>query len=663
MRHSDLCLLLIASLVIEGCGSAGTSSLFGSGGPETLGPAIAGRVHGAQQPIVGTKVYLFAAGKSGYASTPTSLLTTSGGYVTTDSNGDFNITGDWTCPAAPGDQVYVFTTGGNPGNSGGQTNPNIALMTALGSCENITSSTFVWVNEVTTVASAYALAPFMGYSVSAPTAGTQVNLGIPASGPSCTAAKNWLSTGASTCDYTGLKNAFVTVNSLVQTSTGKALAGTATAVAPQKRLNTLANILAACVNSTGGVAGDGSSCGKLFTDTTPSLTSIAPTDTLQAILDLARNPGPATTIRTNLFDIPTAMVPFEPALTTVPDDWTLYITLSGGGLDGPTAIGVDAAGNVWTADYYGALSAFDAAGLPLFSSGITGSGLNESYGLTIDNSGNVWVANNEVPGINNNLGTVSEFANNGQPLSGSLGYDAGGIYYPQALAADTDGSIWVANYGNSSVTHLTSSGTPAPGDCNGSTCGLTSSSIEFPDAIAVDASHNVWVASDSTSTITKISGDGTQFTPIVCCDEAAGLAIDSSGNVWSANYSGNTVSLVSNAGIVISSGYAGGGLDSPGAVAVDGNGTVWVSNYHGGSFTELAGAGSASRGTALSPSTGFGADANLVEPYAIAVDASGNVWITNFATIPAAGRQGTITEFIGLAAPVNTPLIGPALLP
>jgi streptogramin lyase len=96
---------------------------------------------------------------------------------------------------------------------------------------------------------------------------------------------------------------------------------------------------------------------------------------------------------------------------------------------------------------------------------------------------------------------------------------------------------------------------------------------------------------------------------------------------------------------------------------VDGNGTVWVSNYHGGSFTELAGAGSANRGTALSPSTGFGADANLVEPYAIAVDASGNVWITNFATIPAAGRQGTITEFIGLAAPVNTPLIGPALLP
>jgi len=534
------------------------------------------------------------------------------------------------------------------------------LMAALGSCENLNSSSLIWVDEVTTAASAYALAPFMGYAERNPAAGTAPNLGAPTSGPSCKASANWLSTGANTCDYIGLKNAFGTVSSLVNQSTGAALAGTATAVAPQAQLNTLANILAACVNSTGGGAGDGSNCGTLFKSTTPASTGVAPTDTLQAIFNLARNQGPSATINTALFDLSPAAAPFQPSLTAVPDDWTLPITLSGGGLDGPTALGIDSAGNVWAVDYYGALSAFAPGGEPLFASGITGYGLYQSYGLTIDGNDNVWTANEDTPGINNNHGTVSKFSNSGSPLSGSLGFYAGGIFFPEALAADTDGSVWVANYGDSSVTHLTSSGAAETGEGSG---GYTSASISFPDAIAVDANNNVWVASGDTSTITKISGGGTEFTAISCCYESAGLAVDASGYVWSANYGGSSVSLVSNAGTVISSGYTGGGIDHPSSIAVDGSGTVWVANYRGGSFTELAGAASATPGAALSPSTGFGTDANLIEPYAIAIDASGNVWTSSFATVPAAGQQGTLTEFIGLATPVNTPLVGPAGVP
>jgi hypothetical protein len=38
------------------------------------------------------------------------------------------------------------------------------------------------------------------------------------------------------------------------------------------------------------------------------------------------------------------------------------------------------------------------------------------------------------------------------------------------------------------------------------------------------------------------------------------------------------------------------------------------------------------------------------------VDASGNLWISAFAT-------NTLTEFIGLAAPVRTPRIGPPAAP
>ncbi len=663
MRLQFLFLLSTLSVAIAGCGSAGTLNSSGPGS-ESQGAAITGKVHGGQQPVSGSKVYLYAAGTGGYASAPSSLLT-GAGYVTTGSDGSFNITtSDYTCPSAPGDQVYLLAFGGNPGNSGGQPNPNLVLMTALGACGNLSSLPFVLINEVTTAASAYALAPFMGYSESNPTAGTAVNLGGPASGPSCNAADKWLTTGANTCDYIGLENAFGTVNSLASLSTGKALAGTATDVAPQSRLDTLADILAACVNSTGGSAGDGaggagvdSLCGRLFDNTTPSSTGVAPTDTLQAILNLARNQGPSATISTNLLNLSAPTAPFQPSLTAAPNDWTLPITLSGGGLDGPTALGVDSAGNVWAVSYNEALSAFTPGGEPIFASGITGYDLDESYGLSIDPSDNVWTANQESSAsFNNGLGSVSEFNNSGAPLSGSLGIDAGGIYYPEALAADTDGSIWVANYGDSSVTHLTSGGTAAAGP-------LTSASISFPDAVAVDANHNAWVASEDTTKITKISADGTQFTAITCCDEAAGLAIDASDNVWSANYGGSSVSLVSSAGSVISSGYTGGGIQQPSGIAVDGSGTVWVSNYRGASFTELSGAASTTPGTILSPSTGFGTEAGLLEPYGIAIDASGNVWITNFATIPAPGQQGTITEFVGLATPVKTPLVGPVQIP
>jgi streptogramin lyase len=46
----------------------------------------------------------------------------------------------------------------------------------------------------------------------------------------------------------------------------------------------------------------------------------------------------------------------------------------------------------------------------------------------------------------------------------------------------------------------------------------------------------------------------------------------------------------------------------------------------------------------------MGGDAALLEAYAIAIDASGNVWITNFGS-------NILTEFVGLASPVRTPLI------
>jgi hypothetical protein len=63
----------------------------------------------------------------------------------------------------------------------------------------------------------------------------------------------------------------------------------------------------------------------------------------------------------------------------------------------------------------------------------------------------------------------------------------------------------------------------------------------------------------------------------------------------------------------------------------------------------------------MSPAAGFGADASLIAPSALAIDASGNVWVSNQGQN--ATKQFTITEFLGAATPVKTPVIGPPQLP
>jgi DNA-binding beta-propeller fold protein YncE len=157
--------------------------------------------------------------------------------------------------------------------------------------------------------------------------------------------------------------------------------------------------------------------------------------------------------------------------------------------------------------------------------------------------------------------------------------------------------------------------------------------------------------------VTKISPDGSTVTNYDCnCNGASGVATDQSGNVWIANYYGNSVSAVNTCGTLVLGSATGGGVDHPQGIAVDGGGTVWVTNFLGNSLSEISGSSSSTLGTLLSPSAGFGTDASILQPYGMAIDASGSIWVSNFG-------NSTLTQFIGVAAPVKTPLLGPPLQP
>ncbi len=384
---------------------------------------LSGTVMSGALPIASATVQLYAAGNHRLRQGSSALTTAT---AITDSGGNFSL--QYECPAsgAPGDQMYLIATGGD---SGSGANSSIVLMAALGTCSQLPMS--VRVNEVTTVASAYALSAFATINSSG-----GITVGAPATVSSCNAASGWLSTQAESCNYTGLVNAFAAVSNLVNLATGTALTSTPAykvdlandpnilnnSTVPTTRINALADMLASCVESNSSTCGSG-----LFTaaaTTGPSTPGVpppvTPVDTLQAALNIAQNPGNNVSTLLGLV-IPMATAPSTPPYsltssdpgssqlvlsgTGAPTDLTLALTFTGAGLgmapslqfslsDGSFgvangALAIDAAGNIWvgggifTSNFFNTnasmVAEFNALGAPI-TKATTLSGLTPTYG-------------------------------------------------------------------------------------------------------------------------------------------------------------------------------------------------------------------------------------------------------------------------------------------
>ena len=298
-RQTNLILLLLATVFIVGCGGVGSSPVTTTASTLT-GSSLSGRVMGGQQPIWGATVQLYQVGTAGDGSGAAPL----GSSTTTNPSGGFTITGNYTCPGS-NPEVYLLSTGGNPGLASGTNNTAIDLIAALGSCGSLNSNTFINLNEVTTVAAVAALLPYM----TSPT-------GI----------------GSGTSDATALTAAFTLASQYASTATGTspgASIPTGDAV-PSTLINSLAGIVSACVNSIGGSAGDGSSCGTLFTDSTPS-SGVAPTNVATALLNILNS---STSELTSLFALLPSTPPFEPVMNAAPSSWgiSLLSPAAGGAL-------------------------------------------------------------------------------------------------------------------------------------------------------------------------------------------------------------------------------------------------------------------------------------------------------------------------------------------
>jgi hypothetical protein len=615
-------------LVLAGCSGGAISGLDETA---VAGAQFTGVVHGGQQPIVGAKIFLLAANTTGYggngiaasaSNASISLLKSAANatqdtnssdptyndyYVTTGTGGSFAITGDYTCIS--GQQVYIYALGGNPTYPTGSVNSAIGLLAALGPCpstDSFPSTTYVVVNEVSTIATAYAFAGFATDALHVSSSGTALA-------------------------QTGIANALANVANLETLSTGNALATTpaGNGLVPQANINTLADILAACVNSS---SPSSSGCSTLFTNAmSAGSTGTTATDTATAAINIAHYPG--TNIAA-LYALPIATPPFAPPLTAQPNDFTIRLGFSGGGLNQPGSIAIDGAGNAWTANYYGnSVSELSSAGAALSpSTGYTGGGLTGPNSIAIDVSGDAWMANDF---------SVSKLSNAGTALSPSTGYTGGGLDNPNSVAIDGAGDAWMTNVNG--VSKLSNAGTALS-----PSTGYTGGGLDNPSSIAIDGSGDAWIAGVFSPDVSEFSNAGTALSPSSGYSggglyQPHSIAIDGLGNAWTANYEG--VSKFSSAGTPLSPsiGYTGGGLaNNPSSIAIDGSGNAWIANPYGNIVSELSNAG-----TPLSPSTGY-TGGGLTGPNSIAIDVSGDVWLSSNSDI--------VSEIIGVATPVITPI-------
>ena len=375
--------------LLTGCG-AGLADGNGYGDGAN---AMAGIVHGGPNPINGATMTLYVTDTSGtstYGSAATVVTT-----AQTAATGSFNFTlpsSGVFCPA--GEYAYIAGYGGNTGaNSSSGTNTTTLLMAVVGACSTVYAvnagvqtyiGNAVYVNELTTAVSAYALNNFMTVS----SAG-RVDIGAP--------KNNSATASAATPSAAGLAHAFANVTNMIVGYTGypqASYAGRGGAI-PTDQVYALGNILEACVNSNptftvtpSATANDGSACGQLFSLTTPPISgATTPVNTLQAMKNLAHYPlgngttwngtgsgatATACTASTGgslsavqcLYNITYPNSFFQTAITQAPPDWSMSIGYATGygvettgcastcsGLKYPMALALDYQDNVYVLNW------------------------------------------------------------------------------------------------------------------------------------------------------------------------------------------------------------------------------------------------------------------------------------------------------------------------
>jgi hypothetical protein len=347
----------------------------------------------------------------------------------------------------------------------------------------------------------------------------------------------------------------------------------------------------------------------------------------------------------------------------------------------PAAVAVDASGNIYVIDTSNQTvreisaggNVTTLAGSPGIGGSADGAGAAASFfypgGIASTGAGVVYIADTGNHSIRamTSPGVVSTLAGSAGQKGDTDGTGSQATFeYPYGASVDGSGHLYVADSGNNTVREITSGGgvttIAGVGGVPGGSSDGSNGAARFsnPSGAAVDGSGNVYVADSGNSTIRKIAPGGavTTFAGVAGAtgtsdgagsaarfNSPAGVAVDSAGNIYVADTNNDTIRKITPGGLVTTlagvggqtgSGDGAGGsarFNSPHAVAVDGSGNVYVADFFNSTIREVTPSGTVSTIAGSAGQTGFsdgtGVVARFNQPYGIAVDGSGNVYVAD----------------------------------
>lgn len=353
----------------------------------------------------------------------------------------------------------------------------------------------------------------------------------------------------------------------------------------------------------------------------------------------------------------------------------------------PAGVAVDAAGTVYVADTYnntirrvtpdGVVTTIAGRSsiFPTFADG-TGSAarFNSPAGLAIDMAGVLYVADSG----NHRIRKVTR--------DGIVTTLASGFAAPNGVAVDAAGNVYVADTYSHTIRKVTPGGavTTLAGLAGvaGSTDGVGSAArFRFPEGVAVDAAGTVYVADSENSIVRTVLPDGTVTTlagvphargsedgvgGAARFDRPRGIGVDAGGTVFIADTQSHTIRTVTPGGVVttrvgwaaVAGSVNGTGsaarFNFPKGVAVDAAHTVYVADRDNhvirkvtaaGVVTVLAGQAGVAGGV-----DGTGGAARFDRPEGVAVDTAGTIYVadTGTSTIRRVTPAGEVTTIAGL---------------
>jgi hypothetical protein len=291
----------------------------------------------------------------------------------------------------------------------------------------------------------------------------------------------------------------------------------------------------------------------------------------------------------------------------------------------------------------------------------TGSAARLFYpkGVAADGSGNVYVADNWNHTVRkiNSAGVVTTIAGTAGSSGSADGTGSAARFSgPEGAAVDGTGNVYVADNLNHTIRKVTPAGAVITlagiAGSSGSTDGSSSAArFNYPEGVAVDVTGNVYVADSGNFTIRKITAAGMVTTLAGVAGRSGwsdgagsfaqfngpeGVAVDGAGNVYVTDNVDYTIRESTPAGFL---------------VAATGNYTIRKVTP-AGAVSTLAGLG---RGS----SDGVGSQARFDMPMGVAADAAGNVYVSCSSLDSNTIRKGQLAGPPVITTPPQSQVVAP----